>query len=101
MDINLEIKLAENLQKVLQDRKISVTALAKQIGMNKSTLHGYCNGVVPRNLLKLHQLAAALDVPFIELVFGHRRERISSESLKGRYELIVQGQIQIKKLEEK
>lgn len=50
MGASQEIKLAENLKKILATKKLTVTDTAKKVRMHKSTLHGYCNGVVPRNL---------------------------------------------------
>lgn len=65
-----DIKLAGNLKRILAHKKITVSIAAKKVGMNKSTLHGYCNGVVPRNLLKIRDLADLLEVSFAELIFG-------------------------------
>lgn len=65
-----EINLAGNLKRILAQKKITVSVAAKEVGMNKSTLHGYCNGVVPRHLLKIRDLANFLDVSLMELIFG-------------------------------
>lgn len=66
------IKLAGNLKKLLEERNLTLTAACRKIGMNKSTLHNYCNGVVPRNLVKLQELAALLGVSMNELVIGNQ-----------------------------
>jgi len=87
-----EIKVGENLQRLMADRKVSVTVTAREVGMNKSTLHGYCNGVVPRNLKQLKALADYLGVSFDELIFGAAPEFTSVKSeatIEGRYEVII------------
>lgn len=87
-----EIKLAENLRKIMAEKNIRVTTLANRVGMNKSTLHGYCNGAVPRHLLKIRQIADFLGVPFSELIFGKVNEVAtakSNEGIEGRYEVVI------------
>ncbi len=87
-----EIKLAENLRKIMAEKNIRVTALAKRVGMNKSTLHGYCNGAVPRHLLKIRLIADFLGVPFSELIFGKSSDAVPAETdrnIEGRYEVII------------
>lgn len=87
-----EIKVGENLQRLMADRKVTVTVAARDVGMNKSTLHGYCNGVVPRNLKQLKALADYLGVSFDELIFGGTSDftPVKSESnFEGRYEVII------------
>ena len=85
-----EFRFAENLKKALSVRRITLTTAAKKSGMNKSTLHGYYNGVVPRNLLKIRDLADLLEIPFAELLFGNDpQESADSESFEGRYEVTV------------
>lgn len=87
-----EFELSENLKRILSEQNLSLTSTAKQVGMNKSTLHGYCNGVIPRNLAQLKALADFLDVSLTELLFGKGKESpaIRGTSLvEGRYELII------------
>lgn len=86
-----EIRLAENLRKIMASRNLRVTLVAKKVGMNKSTLHGYCNGVVPRNLRTLKALADYFGVSFAELVFGSENEvpLDSGRGLEGRYEVTI------------
>lgn len=87
-----EIKVGENLQRLMADRKVTVTVAARDVGMNKSTLHGYCNGVVPRNLKQLKALADYLGVSFDELIFGGIPDSTSvkqESTIEGRYEVII------------
>ncbi len=87
-----EIKLADNLKKIMASKNLTVTQAAKKIGMNKSTLHNYCNGVVPRNLRKIKELADLLEVSLTELIFGKNADVTSFRtegSMEGRYEVII------------
>lgn len=87
-----EFRLAENLKRILSEQNRSFTSTAKQVGMNKSTLHGYCNGVIPRNLAQLKALADFLDVSLTELLFGKGNEAPAMREtslVEGRYELII------------
>lgn len=86
------IKLAENLKKLMASRNLTITSTARQIGMNKSTLHNYCNGVIPRNLLKIKELADLLNVSLSELIFGTSSEpKIMSlnDGVEGRFEVTI------------
>lgn len=92
MGSSQEIKLAENLKKIMAEKKLTVTNTAKEVRMNKSTLHGYCNGVVPRNLLQLRNLAEFLDISFAELIFGKCQEPISHSTenkIEGQYLVVI------------
>lgn len=86
-----QIQLAENLKRMMAAKNLSVTAAARKIGMNKSTLHGYCNGAIPRNLQKLKELADLFEVSLVELIFAHETEARtpSKGGFEGRYEVIV------------
>jgi transcriptional regulator with XRE-family HTH domain len=92
MKMDQKIKLAENLKNQMASRNLTITTVARQIGMNKSTLHNYCNGVVPRNLIKIKELADLLEISLSELVFGSNAEGLASEfedGIEGRFEVIV------------
>ncbi len=53
----------------MKRKSLTITEVANSVGMNKSTLHNYCNGVVPRNIITLKKLADFLGVPFSDLMF--------------------------------
>lgn len=87
-----KIKLAENLKKLMASKNMTVTSASRRIGMNKSTLHNYCNGVVPRNLLKIKELADLLEVPLDELILGPGSEpqpMTLEEGVEGRFEITI------------
>lgn len=87
-----KIKLAENLDRLMAAKGLTVTATARKIGMNKSTLHNYCNGVVPRHLPKLKELADLLEVTLHELLFSSQQSlnKTSVQApLEGRFEITI------------
>jgi transcriptional regulator with XRE-family HTH domain len=85
-------ELAENLSRLMKKKKVTISQTALSVEMNKSTLHNYCNGVVPRNILSLKKLADFFDVPLSELLFGPQSNPESilrAAILEGTYELII------------
>ncbi|MFZ4402473.1 MAG: helix-turn-helix domain-containing protein [Pseudobdellovibrionaceae bacterium] len=92
MGTSQKIKLAENLNRLMNSKNLTVTSVARKIGMNKSTLHNYSNGVIPRNLPKIKELADLLEVSLSELVFGHETEvehRNLSDGIEGKFEVTI------------
>ncbi len=58
----------------MRKRSLTITTVASEIGMNKSTLHNYCNGVIPRNIVTIKKLADYLGVSFSDLMFGENQQ---------------------------
>ncbi len=86
------IKLAENLKKIMKAKNLTITSTARKVGMNKSTLHNYCNGVIPRNLLTLKELADFLEIGLSDLIFESHSATFSvqsGETIEGRYEITI------------
>lgn len=50
------------LKRELEDRGISQTAFAKQIGANRSQVNLYCNGRIQPNFQKMQRMADALNM---------------------------------------
>jgi transcriptional regulator with XRE-family HTH domain len=86
-----EVRLGANLKKIFSEKKLSVTETAKSAGMHKSTLHGYCQGVIPRNVIQLRDLAEFLGVDLSELLFGggESAESLKATDIEGRYEISI------------
>ena len=72
--------------------------LSKKIGIGPSSLHSYINGIVPRGLETLVNMACELNLSLDELVFNQSSTQVSqkiivSESdvlgLLGKYELVI------------
>lgn len=92
MKNNGHVKLAENLNKLMKKKNLSASTVARAVNMNKSTLHNYCNGVVPRNLQTLHNLAAYFEVTFQDLLFGAQQmvePNKQAQNIEGKYEITI------------
>ncbi len=92
MGTSQKIKLAENLNRLMASQKLTVTSAARKVGMNKSTLHNYCNGVIPRNLPKIKELADLLEVSLSELIFGQDSGPANinlSDGIEGKFEVTI------------
>jgi transcriptional regulator with XRE-family HTH domain len=86
------IRLSENLNRLMKKRKVSISQTAQAVAMNKSTLHNYCNGVVPRNVLTLKKLADYFEISLVDLIFGPQmrpESLLRAAFLEGTYELII------------
>ena len=70
MTIFLNMKLNENLKKLMSKRKIRLAELAKDVGLPKSTIHGWLNGAQPRSVLELNKVAKYFGLNIHELCFG-------------------------------
>lgn len=58
-EIMPKLPLQKNLTRLLNGQNIS--RMASRARMNKSTLHGYLNGIEPRALQGLNRLAESVD----------------------------------------
>lgn len=87
-----KISLAENLNRLLTERDWTMKSTAKKIEMSKSTLHTWCCGVLPKNLLCLVDLAELFEISLDELVLGEKQTEkylIRKFSIDGIYEISV------------
>lgn len=85
------IDMATNLNRLLKQRELSMVMAAKKAKMNSSSLHKYCNGVIPNNILSLHRLSEVLGVSLEELVYEQGEVKDSKRegglSIEGTYEV--------------
>lgn len=65
-----EIKLAENLNKLAQEKNLKISTIAYKVGMSQSTLHSYFNGVEPKSMIALKKVADFFNMTIDELIFG-------------------------------
>lgn len=92
MEREQTIQLAKNLRKLIFTNHLTIVSVAQQVGMNKSTLHNYCHGVMPRNLLKIKKLADLFNVSLVELIFGMEVKSLApslANKVEGRFEVII------------
>ncbi|MCB9094554.1 MAG: helix-turn-helix transcriptional regulator [Halobacteriovoraceae bacterium] len=88
--------LSQNLQKYLQDQDLNLSQVSNKLKINKSTLHGYLNGAVPKHIISLKKLADYFGTTLDQLIF----EDISTIKNLNSKELI-KFEIIIKSSEEK
>jgi len=91
-DRSHDVKLANILNQQMMRNKISLSKLARTTGLNKSTLHNYCNGVVPSNVHSLKKIANLFGLTIDELVYGKKLVepgRYYIEGLPGLYDIKI------------
>lgn len=76
-----EITLSKNLQDLLKSQRYSASTIASRVKMNKSTLHGWTNGVIPQPLKALVALSQYFNISLDELCLGQTRSFVESEDL--------------------
>lgn len=64
------MKLANNLKKIMKTNGYSLSKLAIELKIPKSTIHGWLNGVEPKSIIELKRLSDHLQIPLDELCFG-------------------------------
>lgn len=64
------MKLSTNLKHFLKNEELTLSSLAKELGLPKSTIHGWINGVEPKSLLELKRLSEFIGVGLDQLCFG-------------------------------
>lgn len=78
MTIGGYMKFAKNLKKFISKNNLSLKDLADQLDVPSSTVHGWVNGVPPKNILTLKRIAALMNCSIDELCFD---EQTISESV--------------------
>ncbi len=68
--VKKNMKFSENLSFYLKQEKLSLTKLAKVLEVPNSTVHGWINGVTPKNVLILKKISDILNCTVDELCFG-------------------------------
>ena len=61
--------LAQNINFIIKRRRTTLSALAKSFNINVATLHGYANGVVPKNFSSLIRICQDEEISLSDLFF--------------------------------
>ncbi|NQZ18162.1 MAG: helix-turn-helix transcriptional regulator [Bdellovibrionales bacterium] len=61
--------LIKKLQMIMEKFEYSQSSFARQMKINKSTLHNYLNGTIPSGLLVLIRISKHFNISLDELVF--------------------------------
>jgi len=70
----MELKTSEVLSSLLKSKRLSLSNLAKNTGIPKSTLFNWSQGVSPSNHLYLKTLAIYFDVQVHFILYGTNEE---------------------------
>lgn len=91
--INKVNEMEKNLKKILTKHKITLKSLSVEVGIPASTIHGWMNGVPPKNIHEVKKIADFLGVTIDVLCFGTvdevKRRREKSVGDLGGVELIL------------
>ena len=60
----------KNLQKYLKSNNFSLKELSEALDVPSSTVHGWLNGIVPKNIVTLKKISNFLNCSIDELCFG-------------------------------
>lgn len=86
-------EMDKNLKKILTKNKLSLKSLSTEVGIPASTIHGWMNGVPPKNVHEVKKIADFFGITIDVLCFGsveevkRQREKIVGEL--GGVELIL------------
>lgn len=70
--------LAKNLKRILDEKGISISELAKKTGVPKSTIMTWLSGRTP-DLIQLDKVTQFLNVSIDEVAFNRKREDLLGE----------------------
>ena len=71
------LMLNKNLKKIIANRGITVTSLAKQTKVPLQTLHGWLGGNQPKSIVQVKAVCRFLNVSLDELCFDEKPEYYS------------------------
>lgn len=66
------MKIAINIKTHLQNENLSLADFAKSLELPLSTIHGWLNGVTPKNIYDIKKVADSLGVTIEELCFNEK-----------------------------
>jgi transcriptional regulator with XRE-family HTH domain len=70
------MKLAHNLKKIMKTNGYSLSKLAMELKIPKSTIHGWLNGVEPKSIIELKRLSDHLSIQLDDLCFGEGQKEV-------------------------
>jgi len=68
-----EVKIKEKLRVLLREYEISQTEFSSITQVNKSTIHGYLQGILPKGVISLIKIAQTFNLSLDELVYGNEK----------------------------
>lgn len=64
----------KNLKKILTKNRLTLKSLSTEVGIPASTIHGWMNGVPPKNLHEVKKIADFFGLTVDDLCFGSLEE---------------------------
>ncbi len=64
------LTISKNLQKYMDSKNLSLLELSEMLGEPSSTVHGWLNGIAPKNIVTLRKIAHLLGLSIEELCFN-------------------------------
>jgi transcriptional regulator with XRE-family HTH domain len=77
------MKFSENLKKLMVEHQINQKKLAQKSGLALSTLHGWLNGVAPKNIQDVKKVAKVFGLTVDQLCFDEiENDQINTNLVK-------------------
>ena len=80
----MEICFSKNLKKYVNKHNLSLKDLGQKLDVPTSTVHGWINGIPPRNIFTIKKIASLLECSVDELCFDDgskvRPQQLQSET---------------------
>ena len=70
MSDNINNQISKKLQSYLETHRLSLSELAERLEVPTSTVHGWLNGVAPKNILTIKRIANLMNKSLDELCFN-------------------------------
>ena len=77
----MEMRLKQNLKRLIDEHKILLTQLSISLKIPNSTLHGWMNGVPPKNINDIKKVSDYFGISLDELCFGPNSKIRHSEKV--------------------
>ena len=71
------MKFSENLKHHIQEHNLSLKELAIKLNVPPSTVHGWLNGIPPKNILTIKKIADLFNCSLDKLCFNEEFEKIA------------------------
>ena len=93
------MKFSENLKHHIQEHNLSLKELAIKLNVPPSTVHGWLNGIPPKNILTIKKIADLFNCSLDKLCFNEEFEKLDPEDLdysgmiqigKNRYKVVLE-----------
>lgn len=89
------MKLKHILKKLIHERGITITHLARESGVAQQTLHNWMSGTEPRSLTQVKRVADYFEVSVDYICFGINEEKLTKPDVQQYWEEINAGVFEV------